>query len=151
MTIEVAADSEAKDAPTSAAAASSPGSDERREHRRYQDRPLNIKIGKHKFPALDWSMGGFRFYPDGLELARKDKIDGQISGRRVKGSFSGEVVNVRDNGEVGIRFHNISRSLMSALGGYAAATSTAGEPSRLRHLWFLLAAAAFLGFLFLMV
>ena len=116
MTTEVATDSEAKDAPTSAAAASSPGRDERREHRRYQDRPLNIKIGKHKFPALDWSMGGFRFYPDGLELARKDKIDGQISGRRVKGSFSGEVVNVRDNGEVGIRFHNISRSLMSALG-----------------------------------
>ena len=151
MTTEVATDSEAKDAPTSAAAASSPGRDERREHRRYQDRPLNIKIGKHKFSALDWSMGGFRFYPDGLELARKDKIDGQISGLRVKGSFSGEVVNVRDNGEVGIRFHNISRSLMSALGGYAAATSTAGGPSRLRHLWFLLAAAAFLGFLFLMV
>jgi len=96
-------------------------------------------------------MGGLRFYPDGLELARKDKIEGQITGPRVKGGFSGEVVNVRENGEVGIRFNNISRSLMSALGGYAVAQSTAGEPSRLRCLWFLLAAAAFLGFLFLMV
>ena len=160
MTTETAADSAAKSTDTGADTASSSDTadvskkaevDERREHRRYQDRPLNVKIGKHKFPALDWSMGGLRFYPDGLELARKDKIEGQISGRRVKGAFSGQVVNVRDNGEVGIRFDSISRSLMSALGGYAAATSASGEPSRLRYLWFLLAAAAFLGFLFLMV
>ena len=133
---------EAADKPNSGSA------DERRKHRRYLDRPLNIKIDKQKFEALDWSMGGFRFYPDGLDLAQ---VNGQISGRRVKGSFSGEVVNVRDNGEIGVRFHNISKSLMSALGGYAAARSTAGEPSPLRHLWFLVAAAAFLGFLFLMV
>ena len=136
---------------TSAAAKPASGSQERRVHRRYDDRPLNIKIGKHKFPALDWSMGGFRFYPDGLELARKDRIEGRISGRRLKGDFSGEVASVRDNGEVGVRFHNISKSLLSALGGYAAAKRSSIEPSPLRYLWFLVAAAAFLGFLFLMV
>ena len=96
-------------------------------------------------------MGGFRFYPDGLELARKEQVEGRIAGRRLKGDFTGEVINVRDNGEVGVRFHNISKSLLSALGGYAAASKSSLEPSRFRHLWFLLAAAAFLGFLFLIV
>lgn len=92
---------------------------DRRHHRRIYDRPIEVEVeGKH-YDTLDWSLGGFRIngYHRLLEIGERlsGKI-GPVDGIR-PGDFIVEIIRTTDDGDVGVRFIEISAEIFLAMSG----------------------------------
>jgi len=95
---------------------------DRRQNRRIYDRPLKIKIEGKTYKTLDWSLGGFRIkgYHRPLEIG--ERIAGKVGvphGAR-NGDIVVEIMRATDNGEVGVRFLEISPRSFVAMAGIKA-------------------------------
>lgn len=92
---------------------------DRRHHRRVYDRPLKVRVEGNQYDTLDWSLGGFKIngYHRSLEIGERltgkiGPVDGIIAG-----VFVVEVVRTTDDGEVGVRFIEISSEIFLAMSG----------------------------------
>lgn len=85
--------------------------EERRRHRRMQSVKLTILIGAQRYKTKDWSLGGMRIDAPGLCVNSNEPISGWIHGPGLfdRGDFEGIVSWVSEQGEIGIRFVEVSR------------------------------------------
>ena len=92
---------------------------DRRRHRRVYDRPIKVRVEGNKYETVDWSLGGFRIkgYHRTLEIGERlsGKI-GPVDGIKA-GDFIVDVVRTTDDGEVGVRFLEISSEIFLAMSG----------------------------------
>lgn len=90
---------------------------ERRQHPRITHKPLIVSIGRHDYKTVDWSLGGFRLPKLRGEPRAGMRLSGEIDGLRAAkpGRFVAEVVHVTDEGEVGVRFLEISPAFFIAM------------------------------------
>jgi hypothetical protein len=105
------------------------GFDERREHSRQQVPRLTVKIDGRKYGAIDWSMGGCRINAPAAALQVKQKVDGQVTldGADGRGKFIAEIVRVAADGDIGLRWLELSPNIFVAMAPHA---STAASPKR---------------------
>ena len=92
---------------------------DRRSHRHVYDRPIKVRVEGNKYETLDWSLGGFRIkgYHRTLEIGERlsGKI-GPVDGIKA-GDFVVDVVRTSDDGDVGVRFIEISSEIFLAMSG----------------------------------
>ena len=92
---------------------------DRRAHRRVYDRPIAVRLEDKAYKTLDWSLGGFRINGYHRELAVGVRLAGTIG--PVNGARAGEclveVVRLTDNGDVGLKFIEISPKVFVAMAG----------------------------------
>ncbi len=92
---------------------------DRRHHRRVYDRPINVRMEGKQYDTLDWSLGGFRIngYHRTIEIGERlsGKI-GPVNGIK-SGDFVAVVVRTVDDGDVGVRFLEISSDVFLAMSG----------------------------------
>ncbi len=90
-----------------------------RHHRRVYDRPIKVRVEGKQYDTLDWSLGGFLIngYHRPLEIGEclSGKI-GPVDGVKA-GDFIVEVVRTIDDGDVGVRFIEISSEIFLAMSG----------------------------------
>jgi hypothetical protein len=90
---------------------------ERRAHARIHLPALVLVIGRNRYPALDWSLGGCRIEVESGESKLGDRIEGTLvlDGHRERGEFLAEVMRAGDGGDLGLRWLEISGSLFAAM------------------------------------
>lgn len=92
-----------------------------RRERRLQPRtrtPSLTLIVDHRFyPTLDWSLGGCRIKGAPGTYKVGDRLEGglDLSGFQEPGEFVAEVVRAGDQGELGLRWLEITRNLFRAM------------------------------------
>ena len=91
---------------------------ERREHPRTDLPKLTLRFGGQKFKTVDWSLGGCRINGDASQFQIKQRIQGrmQLEGAEGRGDFLAEVVRVVENGDVGLRWLELSPHIFMAMG-----------------------------------
>lgn len=92
---------------------------DRRHHRRVYDRPIKVRVEGRRYDTLDWSLSGFRINDYHRTLEYGDRLSGTIGpldGIKA-GDFVVEVVRTTDNGDVGVRFIEISSEIFLAMSG----------------------------------
>ena len=95
------------------------GKPDRRRHARTAAPVLELRIDGHKYKALDWSLGGFRFSGFHKVVRRRDNISGTIDGVGAAGpgEFVAEVMRVSDSGDISVRLLEITPATFLAMGG----------------------------------
>jgi hypothetical protein len=91
---------------------------ERRLHARTNDPVLKLTVGKRTYVALDWSLGGCRIAASPGEFQLKQKVEGRIvlgGPNPQSGEFVAEVVRLTDQGEIGLRWLELSAQLVVSL------------------------------------
>lgn len=91
--------------------------DARRRHRRIQTVKLTIVIGERRYKTKDWSLGGFRIAAPDLAYQSNQPISGKLNGPGlfVRGEFEGIISWVSEQGEIGVRFTEVSRESFAAM------------------------------------
>jgi len=92
---------------------------DRRHHRRVYDRPIKLQMENRPYDTLDWSLGGFRINGFHRPVEVGERLPGNIGpvdGVKV-GDFVVEVVRTTDDGDMGVRFVEISSEIFLAMSG----------------------------------
>jgi hypothetical protein len=91
--------------------------DERRKHPRASAPTLTLSIDGVSYTALDWSHGGCRVNAPSGPFKIKQRVEGRINLKGAgKGEFVCEVVRLANNGDVGLRWLEISSQIFVLLG-----------------------------------
>jgi len=71
---------------------------------------LTLRFADRKYKTVDWSLGGCRINGDAAQFRVRQRIEGrlQIEGAEERGEFIAEVVRVGDNGDIGLRWLELS-------------------------------------------
>lgn len=95
---------------------------DRRRNSRIYDRPLKVRVEGKTYKTHDWSLGGFRIKHYHRHLEVGERISGKISLPRgpKAGDIVVEVMRATDNGDVGVRFLEITPRIFVAMGGLKA-------------------------------
>lgn len=95
---------------------------DRRENRRIYDRPLKVRVEGKTYKTLDWSLGGFRIKGYHRPLEVGERIPGKVDvphGARA-GDIVVEIMRATDDGDVGVRFLEITPKSFVAMAGLKA-------------------------------
>ncbi len=86
------------------------GLTERRQHPRSEQPELTLRFGGQEYTAIDWSLGGCRINGDTAQFQVKQRIQGRmrLEGADGRGEFLAEVVRIVENGDVGLRWLELS-------------------------------------------
>ena len=87
------------------------GLGERRQHPRTDQPKLMLRFDGQKYQTVDWSLGGARIKANGgPALQVRQHIQGQLQleGADERGEFMAEVVRVGENGDIGLRWLELS-------------------------------------------
>lgn len=91
---------------------------ERRQHARTGSPLLKLKFDGEKYKALDWSLGGCRIRVPGHGFQLTQRIAGRVwlDGADNRGEFVAEVVRLEADGEVALRWLELSPHIFVAMG-----------------------------------
>ena len=83
---------------------------ERRQHARVAAPAMVVTIDGVNYTALDWSLGGCRIKGEAAQFRLRQHIQGhlQLDGADERGEFMAEVVRIVENGDVGLRWLELS-------------------------------------------
>ena len=92
------------------------GLTERRQHPRSDQPELTLRFGGQDYTAVDWSLGGCRINADAARFQVKQRIQGrmQLEGSDGRGEFLAEVVRIVENGDVALRWLELSPYIFMA-------------------------------------
>ena len=98
---------------------------ERRRHPRAESPRLTLRVDGQKYRALDWSLGGCRIAAPAERFQVKQSLAGRLTleGADERGKFVAEIVRVTGNGEVGLRWLELSPQIFVAMGQMAPGPS----------------------------
>jgi len=84
----------------------------RREHARGTAGGVAIILQDVRYPAVDWSCGGFSLDNVAGEYQEGDEIDGilEIDGTRADGPFRAEIVRIEPSGLLAAKFRELGSS-----------------------------------------
>jgi hypothetical protein len=89
---------------------------ERRAHGRHDTPSLTLMVGRRKFAALDWSLGGCRIAAEPGEYRRGNRLEGTLwLDGCPRGEFLAEFVRGTETGEYGLRWLEITASTFVAM------------------------------------
>ena len=106
----------------STAAVRYPWSRERRQTQRFSLPAVTLVSGPDRFETIDWSVSGCRITQPSAALKFRDRIEGTIflEGEQRHGAFVAEVMRLTADGDVGLRWLEVSPPVMSAMNEYKA-------------------------------
>jgi len=86
------------------------GLGERRQHPRTDQPRLTLRFDGQKYETVDWSLGGCRIKGEAAQFRLRQHIQGhlQLDGADERGEFMAEVVRIVENGDVGLRWLELS-------------------------------------------
>ena len=89
------------------------GLGERRQHPRTDQPKLTLRVEGQTYETVDWSLGGCRINGATAPFRLRQHIHGhlQLEGAEEQGEFVAEVVRIVDNGDVGLRWLELSPHL----------------------------------------
>lgn len=92
---------------------------DRREHPRRRKPAMTLLIGQHSIETVEWSLGGCRVAVDAIgkgPVRPGDRLAGQLHvARAPEGRFIAEVMRVGPEGEVGMRWIEITGSTFATM------------------------------------
>jgi hypothetical protein len=93
------------------------GFGERRQHPRISRPAMTVKVNGRSYLALDWSLGGCRLKAGVGEFQVKQRVTGSVRLEAFDdtGVFAAEVVRLNPDGDVGLRWVEISPVLFQAM------------------------------------
>jgi hypothetical protein len=93
------------------------GFGERRQHPRTNRPAMTVKIDGRSYLALDWSLGGCRLKADPNDFKVKQRVTGRVRLESFDdhGVFAAEVVRLNPDGDVGLRWLEISPVMFQAM------------------------------------
>jgi hypothetical protein len=93
------------------------GFSERRQHRRTTSPALTVKVDGRSYLALDWSLGGCRLKAGPGDFKVKQRVTGSVRLQSFDdtGVFAAEVVRLNPDGDVGLRWLELSPVLFQAM------------------------------------
>jgi hypothetical protein len=105
---------------STSAAVRYPWSRERRQNTRFSMPTVTLVSGADRFETLDWSVSGCRIVQPSASLKFRDRIEGSIflEGEERHGEFVAEVMRLTAEGDIGLRWIELSSPVMSAMTEY---------------------------------
>lgn len=105
-----------REAASTRISSSEPGP-ERRRHRRLQTSRLTVFVNGKRYKTNDWSLGGFRVVVPENKFGPNQVIKGPLHGPGLftRGEYEACVVWVADDGEMGVRFIELSSESFLAM------------------------------------
>lgn len=92
---------------------------ERRGHPRRRKPPMILLIGQHSIETIEWSLGGCRVAASAIgktPVRPGDRLTGQLHVPRApEGRFIAEVMRISPEGEVGMRWIEITGSTFATM------------------------------------
>jgi len=101
----------------------------RRAYRRHDRPSLTLIVGRHKFAALNWSLGGCRIVAEPGRFRRGNRLEGILwLDGCPRGEFTAEFVRGTEAGEYGLRWIEVTPATFAAM-----AERKVAHASRLQH------------------
>ena len=90
---------------------------ERRQYPRTRDPALQLVIEGHKYPTIDWSLGGFLIGGFHRDIAVRETVTGKVRSRgSIKGGeFTARVARKTEDGQIGFRFIEIASKTWASM------------------------------------